>query len=149
MILCTLALLLCTQFLHATELPTPCTKGQKISVVQQDADYAIFTESSTYLTDHPQYCIEHDTITPIADGYERTIVAVRPGDYRLFGIPLYKEEITITHTHTTQSSVRTIKTRLIHENGNMLLLIAALGLAGIVYKIAQDVRQTYASTHQL
>lgn len=125
--------------------PLLYVKGQRVTIIHHQNEYKLVTETPAHEATY--YTIEHDTVTPCTDGYLRTIVAVRTGEHTLLGIPLYRHELTITENHTAESHTRTIKTRIVHENGSFALFaIIALGLAGIVYKIAQKVQENYAQS---
>lgn len=131
--------------------PPLYTKGERVTVIQHKNEYKIVNADtlSMHEPSQPYYTIEHDSVTPTPHGYERTIVATRPGEYTLLGIPLYRHELTITENHIKDSHTRTIKTRFVHENTSLALLaIVTLGLAGIVYKIAQKVQENYAAASQ-
>ncbi|MFI5332783.1 MAG: hypothetical protein ACHQVS_01650 [Candidatus Babeliales bacterium] len=125
--------------------PSLYSRGEHIAVIHYKNEYKIVS-ADTHEALQTYYTIEHDSITPIAHGYERTIVATRPGEYTLLGIPVYRHELTITETHAKDSHMRTIKTRFVHENTSLAILaIVTLGLAGIMYKIAQKVQENYSA----
>lgn len=122
---------------------TPYTKGQIINVIMHHNEYEIISDNNP----DTSYSIEHDIITPTPDGYLRTIIAKRIGEYTLLGLPLYNHVLTITETHTGQSYTRTVNARLVHENTSFALAaILILGLGGIVYKIAKKTQANYAAS---
>lgn len=132
--------LITTLSLTATE---PYTKGQIINVVMHQNEYEIITDKNP----DTSYTIEHDVITPTQDGYLRTIIAKRIGEYTLLGLPLYHYVLTITETHAGQSYTRTVNARIVHENTSFALAaILILGLGGIVYKIAKKTQASYAAS---
>lgn len=127
----------------------PHTKGEPVAIIYHENEYKIMpahTVAPIANADRATsyYTIEEDTIIPHADGYERTIVAGRDGDYTLWGVPLYRHLLTITENKKDNFHTRTIKTRIVYENKSVALFaILACGLAGIVYKIAQKVQDNY------
>jgi hypothetical protein len=137
-----------------SQQPTPYTKGHRIAIIHHENEYKIVCQNTPVVCQSPEiaseyYTIEEDTIIPHADGHTRILVAVRDGASTFWGIPLYHHLLTISETKTAESHTRTIKTRIVYDRaGVALITILAFGLAGIVYKIAQKVEDTYVqSTH--
>ena len=141
------SILACNIMAHEA-VPARYAKGQQVTIMHHENEYKIVSVNTPLDTAHLLYTIEQDTIIPLANGYQRTIVAVKSGEYTLAGIPLYHHELTITETHIADSHSRTIKTRMVHERASFVLCaILALSLAGIVYKIAQKVQENFKENH--